>query len=153
MVSEIAAIDSEGALRIIRGEADWAFDPKQTALVETNGQPLPSMPGGKLPATASARIVSSQPHSLTIQTNANQPTFLVISEAAYPGWAATVDGVEAPIYVTNYLLRGVAVPAGSHLVEMRYTAPWAKAGALVSILSLLSLVGLAFVSVRSRRPR
>ena len=151
LVSEIAAIDSEGALQIIRGEADRAFDPKQTALVETNGQPLPSLPGGKLPANASATIIDSKPHSLAIQTNADQATFLVVSEVAYPGWAATIDGVETPIYVTNYLLRGVALPAGSHRVEMRYTAPWAKAGALISILSLVSLAGLALFSIKTKR--
>ena len=153
LVSEIAATDSERALKIIRGEAEPAFDPKQTALVETNGQPLPSVPGGKLPADAWARIVNSEPHSLTIQTNADQPTFLVVSEVAYPGWAAIIDGVETPIYVTNYLLRGVALPAGSHRVEMRYTAPWAKAGALVSILSLVFVLGLALFSIKTTRSR
>jgi len=153
LVSEIEATDSERALRVIRGEENPAFDPKQTALIETDGRPLPLMPGGKLPANASAQIVNSEPHSLTIQTNADQPVFLVVSESSYPGWKATIDGVETPIYVTNYLLRGVALPAGSHSVEMRYTAPWAKAGALVSILSLLSLAGLAFVSMRSRQHR
>jgi hypothetical protein len=153
LVGEIAATDSEGALRVIRGEEDPAFDPKQTALVETDGYPLPLVPGGKLPANASARIVNSEPHSLTIETTADQPTFLVVSEAAYPGWVATIDGVEAPIYVTNYLLRGVALPAGSHRVEMKYTAPWAKAGALVSILSLLSVAGLAFFSIKVTKSR
>lgn len=153
LVSEIAATDSERALRVIRGEEDPAFDPKQTALVETDGRPLPSVPGGKLPENASAKIVNSEPHSLTIQTNAAQPTFLVVSEVAYPGWAATIDGVETPIYVTNYLLRGVVLPAGSHRVEMRYTAPWAKAGALVSILSFISVAGLALVSIKVTRSR
>lgn len=151
LVSEIAATDSERALKIIRGEEEAAFDPRQTALVETNGHPLPSVPGGKLPANASAKIVKSEPHSLTIQTSADQPTFLVVSETAYPGWSATIDGVESPIYVTNYLLRGVALPAGSHRVEMRYTAPWAKAGALVSILSLASVAGLALFSIKVAR--
>ncbi len=35
-----------------------------------------------------------------------------------PGWQATVDGREAPIERVDYLLRGVAVDAGEHRVEL-----------------------------------
>ncbi|HKO59815.1 MAG TPA: YfhO family protein, partial [Pyrinomonadaceae bacterium] len=151
LVGEIAATEREHALKVIRGEADPAFDPKQKALVETDGRPLPVLAGGKLPGNASAAIVSSKPHSLTIQTDVDQPAFLVVSESAYPGWVASIDGTEVPIYVTNYLLRGVAVPAGSHRVEMKYTAPWAMVGALVSIFSLLSLAMVAFWGIKATR--
>jgi uncharacterized membrane protein YfhO len=66
----------------------------------------------------------------------------------YPGWEATLDGQRTPIYTTDYLLRGVILPAGSHRIEMRYTAPAARTGAWVSLLTLALFVGL---SVYTRR--
>jgi len=65
------------------------------------------------------------------------PTVLVVSEIFYPGWEAKIDGNPATIMVTDYLLRGVALPAGNHVVEMRYTAPQARKGAIISIISLV----------------
>src|SRR6266550_1569185 len=49
---------------------------------------------------------------------------------------------QAPIVTTDFLLRGVALPPGSHRVEMRYTAPAARTGAFISVFSLLVILGL-----------
>jgi hypothetical protein len=43
------------------------------------------------------------------------------------------------------------VPAGRHRVEMRYRAPAARRGALVSSLTLLSLGVLTFTALARRR--
>jgi hypothetical protein len=40
-------------------------------------------------------------------------------------------------------MRGVALPAGAHRVEMRYRAPAARNGAIISALTILLLIGLA----------
>ncbi|HEY0406808.1 MAG TPA: YfhO family protein, partial [Pyrinomonadaceae bacterium] len=81
------------------------------------------------------------------------PTVLVVSEANYPGWAATVDGQPTPVHTADFLLRGVALTAGAHRVEMRYTAPAARNGAMLSALTLLGLAALAFIERRARRKR
>jgi uncharacterized membrane protein YfhO len=68
----------------------------------------------------------------------------------YPGWTATVDGDKTQIYITNFLLRGVAVPAGQHRVELRYTAPGARNGAIISAITLIGIVALAVLDRRQR---
>ena len=68
---------------------------------------------------------------------------LVVSHMNYPGWTATIDSAPATIYTANYLLQSLALPAGNHLVEMRYTAPAALMGIIISGVTLLTLAGIA----------
>ena len=139
----------EEALRLIRGDTAREFEPRRTALLEVRPEELPRLPGGALAPGSTARITRYEPNRLLIETDAPTATVLVVSEIFYPGWEATVDGGRAPILLTDYLLRGVALPAGQHQVEMRYTAPAARTGALISVCTLLLLFGLAFSARRA----
>jgi hypothetical protein len=150
LVAEAAAVDGEEALRRIRGESNTAFDPRRTALLEVHADELPSLPGGAVSPDSSARIVTYEPNRLVIETTAPTATVLVVSEMFYPGWEATVDGRPARIMSTDYLLRGVALDAGRHQVEMRYTAPAVRTGAFISVFTLLLLGGLFIYTRRSK---
>jgi hypothetical protein len=153
LVGEALAVDGEEALRRIRGESATAFDPRRTALLEVKPEELPVLEGGELPPEAVARIVAYEPSRLVIETNAERATVLVVSEIIYPGWEATVDGVAARIHATDYVLRGVFVPAGAHRVEMRYRAPAARVGAIISACALLLLCGLTLYDWRTAKRR
>jgi hypothetical protein len=80
---------------------------------------------------------------------------LVLAEVAYPGWQATVDGTPTPIYVANGLLRALSLPAGEHLVELRFDSPTLRVGVAVSLLTATVLAGccVAPLVVSSRRWR
>jgi hypothetical protein len=162
LVAEAEAVDGEEALRRIRGESGGdgsginggsaqKFDPRRTALLEVGADELPRLPGGALAPESTIRLLQYQPARLTLETNAPTPTVAVISEIFYPGWEATVDGVAQPIYLTNFLLRGVSVPAGQHRIEMRYRAPAARTGALISLSTLLLIILLSVFARRARR--
>lgn len=149
LVGEAEAVDGEEALHRVRGESPQAFDPRRTALLEVRPDELPSLPGGAVSTDSSARIVSYEPARLVIETSAPTATVLVLSEMFHPGWEATVDGRATRIMLTDYLLRGVALEPGRHRVEMTYTAPAARMGAIVSAGTLFFLGGL-FVYARRR---
>jgi hypothetical protein len=153
LVAEALAVDGEEALRRIRGEDVSAFDPKRTALLEIPPQEMPSLPGGTLSSEAKARLTSYEANALEIETIADKPSLLVVSEISYPGWIATVDGAKATLYTTDFLLRGVYIPAGRHRVEMHYTAPAARSGAFISLVAMLLLVGLGIYSKSARYKR
>ena len=150
LVAEAEAVGGEESLRRIRGESVQSFDPGRTALLEVAPENLPQLPGGIISPAAQAQIVAEQSNRLTIETKADTAAVLVVSEINYPGWEATLDGVGVPIYTADFLLRGVVVPSGTHRVEMRYTAPEARKGALISGLSLCVLLGLGIYSRRRR---
>src|SRR6185436_16285106 len=98
-----------------------------------------------------ARVVAYEPNYVAIETNCSRASLLVVSEIFYPGWEAWVDGQPTSIFVTDYLLRGVALSKGNHRVEMRYRAPGARRGAYVTGLSLLLFIGLFVYSRVSRK--
>jgi hypothetical protein len=153
LVTEAAAVDGEEALRRIRGVSTTEFDPRRTALVEVRPEELPPLPGAaakesaQFAAQMTVRVVSYEPTRVQLETDAPTPALLVVSEIYYPGWQATVDGQAAPVWLTDYVLRGVALPAGRHTVEMRYVASAARRGALVSAFALV-LLGALFVYER-----
>ncbi|MGH9849409.1 MAG: YfhO family protein [Blastocatellia bacterium] len=141
MVPKVVAVSDEEALRAIRGESDQPFDPRELALLETVDGVKISFPQEKFETSAEARIVSYKPNRLAIETSADKRAALVVSEINYPGWEAVIDGQPTTIFTANYLLRAVIVPEGKHRVEMRYTAPAAKRGAIITALTLLTLIG------------
>lgn len=75
---------------------------------------------------------------------------LVVSDTWYPGWAAIVDGKPVEITHTNGVVRGVRVPAGRHLVEMRYRPFSFRLGVGVS-LTAVALLGVASCAAILRR--
>ena len=146
LVAEAEAVDGEEAFRRISGQSPHPFDPRRTALLELAPAELPALSAGELAAGSTARVAEYEANRLLIETSAAQASVLVVSELFYPGWEATVDGVPSRIHSTNYLLRGVYVPAGAHRVEMRYGAPAARNGAIISVLSLFACGALLFYS-------
>jgi uncharacterized membrane protein YfhO len=61
----------------------------------------------------------------------------VLSDVYYPGWVATVDGVETPIHRTNYAFRSVSVPAGDHIVTFTYRPASFRYGIYGSVAGLV----------------
>jgi hypothetical protein len=66
-------------------------------------------------------LTSQSPNELRYQAEMDQGGLIVFSEIYYPeGWTATIDGKETPILRTNYLLRGLDVPQGSHEIVFTF---------------------------------
>jgi len=145
LVANIEKVHAVEALRQIQGEGEKDFDPRRTALVEVEDQnQIPDLSNSHLLADSKVNIISYKENSMVIDTEAKVSSFLVLSEIYYPGWVATIDGEQQPIYTTNYLLRGMYLPAGKHRIEMRYKAPAARTGGIISALTLLVMCSAGF---------
>jgi len=142
MVPRVEVVSAEESLRRVRGESKEPFNPREAALLELEGISRSDLPQGEFKEPAEARIVSYEANQLAIETVADKSAVLVASEVNYPGWEATIDGRPAEILTADYLLRGVIVPEGRHRVEMRYTAPAARHGAIITAFTLLALGGM-----------
>jgi len=94
---------------------------------------------------------------MILKTYTNSTALLVVSEIYYPAaWKAYIDNSETEIYKTNYILRSVVVPAGSHTVEFRFDSSRYDIGLSITNISwlvsaLIILIGLLQVpSVRQK---
>jgi hypothetical protein len=112
-------------------------DVHRTALVE-NGTGV-ALSGETTDEGARVEITSFHPERVVVRTEARAPALLVLAEAWYPGWTATVDGENAPCVPANAWMRAVPVPAGTHRVEMRFRSRWLGPGALVALLTAAAL--------------
>jgi len=130
---EVAA-DGEAALQRLR-----TLDLRRAAVLELDGLPPPSFAGDG--NAGRAAIVHYAPESVIVETTADQAAFLVLTDQYDAGWHASIDGAPAPVYRTDYLFRGVPVPAGTHRVELTY-APAAFRRGVIGSLAALALVAL-----------
>jgi Bacterial membrane protein YfhO len=86
------------------------------------------------------------------------PQFAVLSEVYYPrGWNAFIDGQKADYVKTNYVLRGMYVPAGDHQIEFRFEPKSYTIGRTITIIAnifvfLSMIVAVIYYARRKRKP-
>ena len=61
-----------------------------------------------------------EPNQLTYEVQSGKGGVVVFSEIYYPGWTATVDGVEQELGRVNYVLRALQVKPGKHEVVLSF---------------------------------
>jgi hypothetical protein len=86
-------------------------------------------------------------NELTIVASMQRPGFVVVSETAWPGWRAWVDGRRVKLAGANHAFLAVYVPQGEHRVRLRYLPRSFVAGRAISIGTLL-LVALVTAARR-----
>jgi hypothetical protein len=97
------------------------------------------------------RVAAYNPNSVELAVDAASNSLLALSEINFPGWRATVDGNEVPIYTAYHVLRSIAVPAGKHIVRFTYFPQSAQIGLGVSGVGFVALIVLVGVHFRRRR--
>jgi hypothetical protein len=139
---------------------DPSFDPASVVLLEEappSGWPAPAPGSSAEDSDASsgggqARIQEYGINDAVIEVETAMPAFLVMSDSYAPGWTASVDGAVTPLYVADYILRAVPVPAGSHVVRFVYSPLSFRIGVGLSLGALLVVVALITFQATSRYP-
>jgi hypothetical protein len=135
-VRRAADREMEGLIR--SGEVDL----HQTALTEKEVHVDQS-------ATGAVRTVEYEPDSLELEVNTSTESFLVLSEAYYPGWRAWIDGHPSEIYRTDIAFRGMVVPAGRHRIRMEFHPVIFEVGCAVSAITLALIAAMVIFRRRT----
>jgi len=126
--------DSERAWsRVARGDSDWS----RQVLLDREPSPRPQPAPGRY---VIARIADEQSERVVADVASDAAGIVVLTDLAYPGWTATLDGRKAALLRADGFFRAVAVPAGSHRVVFRYRPVSFYAGAAISLASMLVLI-------------
>ena len=127
-----------------------------TAIVQQ--QFAPQIPFTPVPdTTASIKLVSNDNDKIDYTFSARSNQFAVFSEIYYSkGWNVFVDDKPASYVRVDYVLRGMAVPAGNHTIEFRFEPHSYKVGMAVTTWFNLAIYGLLIAGLvmewRKRKP-
>lgn len=99
--------------------------------------PIDAKPRVEFIGEGEANIISEKPSELIVQTKSSQDSILIVRDTFYPGWHAYVDDKEVGIEKQEPFFRKIAVPAGEHVVTMRYISKTLYVGGFVTLILLL----------------
>ena len=86
--------------------------------------------------SSSVELLEKSSNYLKYKINNNNDGFVVFSEIFYPyGWVSTIDGMETPHHRVNYILRGMEVSKGEHIIEFRFDPQVVKTSSKISLAS------------------
>ena len=142
----------------LKGVLNNSFDFRNTAIVEC-GPASAAVSSGDAESANSAELgqailLKRDPEYVSVEVDSvREGSVLVLTDAFYTGWTASIDGTPAEILPANHVVRGVMVPRGKHLVEFRYRTPGLIPAAGVSLLTLIlgGAAGLGLALFRRRR--
>ncbi len=142
----------EGAYALYRRVAmptRASFHPDWTLAQDDLSAGVPAgEPGG---AAATARFRWTGPGAARVEVAAPGAGIVLVRNVWDPGWRARVDTRPAEVLRADGFLQAVAVPAGRHVIDLRYEDPTIGRGVLGSGLVLVALSFAAFALRRRER--
>jgi hypothetical protein len=118
------------------------FVPRDEVVVEGGDPPV---------ATGRVAIIHDGNARVDLRAELERGGLVVLNDQIDDGWSVKVDGREARKLRVNSVMRGVDVPAGTHVVSWSYRVPGLRAGAALSVLGILAIAALALWPSRRRR--
>jgi hypothetical protein len=109
--------------------------------------------------SASIKLISKTNDILTYEAKTKHPQLAVFSEIYYEkGWKAYIDNKESTILKSNYLLRSIVIPEGTHTIKFEFKPDsyygnilFAQVCEGVSILLILILLGTWIKSFKTKK--
>jgi hypothetical protein len=126
------------------------FEPRAVAVTHEPAPGVAEARGSASASAGSAKISEYEDERVVVEASADRPSLLVLTDSWAPGWKAKVDGRDADVQRVDYLIRGVAVPAGEHTVEFSYEPATWTWGWAISLITLLGLIAAVLVGWRRR---
>ncbi len=126
--------------------SDAAFDPRASVALEAPVVPAP--PAAQM-SNESVKPVLYEPERAQYEVSLDAPGWLVIADAWYPDWRATVDGQPIDILRANLLYRAIPLHAGRHMVALTYAPQSWATGRIISLATLAALL-VALVATLAR---
>ena len=131
------------------------FEPADTAIIDKREQAKITVTPGR-DSASQIQLVERDNDRMVYKSSSKTDGLGVFSEVYFEGgWKAFIDGKQVPIARVNYVLRGLAIPAGEHTIEFRFEPASYYLGdkitLVVGIASILIVLYGMFVLWRNYR--
>lgn len=87
-----------------------------------------------------ARIVLESASEVRVNVPDGPPGILVLADQWYPGWTATVNGVNTPVIPVDATFRGVEIGGGEQEVVFQYRPVSFRNGLIITAIALTVLI-------------
>jgi hypothetical protein len=122
-----------------------SIDPAKTVVIDQSFKSkIPFEP--VYDSLAYINFIKNDNDSITYNFNSSTNQFAVFSEMYYSkGWHAYIDGNETDYCKVDYALRGLAIPAGKHIIEFKFDSKFIDFGEnLAKIANIIAWCFLLF---------
>jgi hypothetical protein len=132
------------------------FDPSITAIIDKRFETQVASYKNSKDSASTIKLSTYSPNDLVYESKTSKDQLAVFSEIYYAkGWNAYVDGKLTPYFRTNYVLRGMIVPSGTHKIEWKFEPTVYYTGEKISlafnILLLLMIAAGIFLEYKNSR--
>ncbi len=90
-------------------------------------------------------------NTITCNVDNNKQKILCVAIPYSKGWTAIVDGKPAKVFETNGMYCGLDVPKGKHSIQLHYTSPGLKLGAILTATGIVLTIVIFFYQRRRRK--
>ena len=104
---------------------------------------------GDAPSPGTARIERYGADRVMISAQSDRGGYLVLTDAWFPGWTASVDGRDTRVERADHAFRAVKLGPGRHDVEFRYAPTSVRLGLALSALAAIVTGALAWPGATS----
>ncbi len=132
---------------------------KETAIIEKRYAHYVSGKTFANDSTATIKLVDYKPNYLKYESKTTSEQLATFSEVFYAkGWQAYIDGKEVDHIRTNYLLRTLIIPEGTHEVEFKFQPKAyhtaniiSNVSSIIVFLLLIALVALPYIRKKQQK--
>jgi len=118
-----------------------SFNPSKEAIISNTFKNQVTKSSYPVQENEKIELVSYQPDQLLYKYSAREEKLAVFSEIYYPaGWKSYIDGKESPYFRTDWVLRGMVVPAGDHEIKFTFKPASYYVGNKISLASSVLLI-------------
>ncbi len=132
-----------GTQDAFKSMSDPTWNPATSAFLEGDAPTFRGDSSGQILS------VRETPQAIEMQIQTNGRVALVMADTWYPGWRATVNGENVPIYRANGAFRAVIIPAATTqpiTISLLYDPPAIKIGAALSLIAAIVLLMLLVIA-------
>jgi hypothetical protein len=131
---------------------DESFDPLSTVILDGSGSAVCNGFGSDIYSeddmlASSVRVIEYKESALTIEVQVNEPGFIVVSDAWYPGWKARLANLDnpgqsqaVPVFRGNLMFRAIPVSPGHWLLNMEFHSQYLLIGLVLSGIGIALLI-------------